>query len=78
MKRVVGVPGLVVNKDRLRLLTRIPLCVALGAMLRLRQFGGPYEPDFACRVQCRHHHRHLFEWRAAVAGQTASITQAGQ
>jgi hypothetical protein len=35
---------------------------------RLRQSGGPDKPDFASRVQCRHHHRHLFEWCAGIAG----------
>ncbi len=39
-----------------------------GDAVRLRQFGGPNKPDFASRVQCRHHHRHLFEWCAGIAG----------
>ena len=39
-----------------------------GDAVRLRQFGRPDKPDFTSRVQYHDHHRHLFEWRAAIAG----------
>jgi hypothetical protein len=39
-----------------------------GDAVRLRRFGGPEKPDFTNRVQCRQHHRHLFEWFAGIGG----------
>ena len=38
-----------------------------GGAIGLWQFGEPDKPDFANRVQYRHYHRRLFEWRAGIA-----------
>jgi hypothetical protein len=42
-------------------------CSGDGDAVRLREFGGANEPDSAGRMQRRHYHRHVFEWRSGIA-----------